>query len=97
MERARTILFQLRDFFLALPPAKRATFLGLSGGVLLATLGLVYWVQAPSYKVLYSRLDAADAGAVVDFPKSEHIPPNGLLLPCLSKLVVKASRLSFPP
>lgn len=74
MERARTILFQLRDFFLALPPAKRATFLGLSGGVLLATLGLVYWVQAPSYKVLYSRLDAADAGAVVDFLKSEHIP-----------------------
>lgn len=74
MERARTLLFQLRDFFLALPPAKRATFLGLSGGVLVATLALVYWVQAPTYKVLFSQLDSADAGGVVEFLKSEHIP-----------------------
>lgn len=74
MDRARTLLFQLRDFFLALPPAKRATFLGLSAGVLFGTIALAYWVQVPSYRVLFNRLDSSDAGAVVEYLKAEHIP-----------------------
>ncbi len=73
MDRARTLLFQLRDFFLALPPTKRVTFLGLSAGVVLGTVALAYWVQVPSYKVLFSRLDATDASTVIEYLKAEHI------------------------
>lgn len=74
MERAQTLLFQIRDFFLALPPARRVSFLGLTAGVLIGTVALAIWIQAPSYQVLFSSLDPADAGGVIDYLKSEHVP-----------------------
>ncbi len=57
MERIQTLLVQLRGFIMALPPAQRATFLGLTGGVLVGTIALAIWLQAPSYQTLFSSLD----------------------------------------
>src|SRR5689334_22977313 len=74
MDRARALLNQLRDFFLALPPARRMTFLALTVGVLVGTGALAWWVQQPQYRVLYSGLGASDAGAVIEYLKSEKIP-----------------------
>ena len=74
MDRARALLNQLRDFFLALPPARRMTFVALTVGVLVGTGGLAWWVQQPQYRVLYSGLGASDAGAVIEYLKAEKIP-----------------------
>jgi flagellar M-ring protein FliF len=72
MNRVRTLLLQLRDFLGAL--ARRASFLGLSVAVLAATFGLLIWVQRPQYAVLFAKLDAADAGGVIDYLKGAKIP-----------------------
>lgn len=74
MERASALLAQLRDFFLALPPARRFTFLALTVGVVVGTGGLAWWVQQPQYRVLYSGLGGSDAGAVIEYLKTEKIP-----------------------
>jgi flagellar M-ring protein FliF len=74
MDRARALLTQLRDFFMALPPARRMTFVLLTAGILIGTGGLAWWVQQPQYRVLYSGLGASDAGAVIEYLKGEKIP-----------------------
>lgn len=74
MNRLRTLLLQIREFLLALPAARRVSFLALSAGVLVATLGLLVWVQRPQYAVLFTRLDATDAAAVVDYLKGAKVP-----------------------
>jgi len=74
MNRARTLLLQLRDFLAGLPPARRASFLGLSVAVLAATFGLLVWVQRPQYATLFSKLDPGDAAGVVEYLKGQKIP-----------------------
>ena len=74
MDRLRGFLLQLRDFFLALPPARRASFLLLTAAVVGGTAALTLWVQRPQYRVLFANLDATDGGAVVDYLKAEKIP-----------------------
>lgn len=74
MDRASALLAQLRDFFLALPPARRFTFVTLTVGVLVGTGALAWWVQQPQYRVLYSGLGGSDAGAVIEYLKTEKIP-----------------------
>ena len=74
MDRLRILLLQLRDFLAGLPPARRASFVGLSVAVLAATFGLLFWVQRPQYATLLGKLDATDAGAVVDYLKGAKIP-----------------------
>jgi len=74
MERAQTLLLQVRDFLMALPPARRITFLGLTAGVLIGTILMAIWVQRPTYQVLFSSLDASEAGDVIEFLKAEKIP-----------------------
>jgi flagellar M-ring protein FliF len=74
MDRLSGLLGQLRDFLLALPPARRATFVALTAGVLVATGALAWWVQQPQYRVLYSGLGGSDAAAVIEYLKSEKIP-----------------------
>ncbi len=74
MDRLSGLLEQLRDFFLGLPPARRVTFAGLTAAVVIATGALAWWVQQPQYRVLYSGLGASDAGAVIEYLKSEKIP-----------------------
>jgi flagellar M-ring protein FliF len=74
MDRVRALLNQLRDFFLALPPGRRMTFVALTVGVLAGTGALAFWVQQPQYRVLYSGLGASDAGAVIEYLKAEKIP-----------------------
>jgi flagellar M-ring protein FliF len=74
MDRASALLAQLRDFFLALPPARRFTFVALTAGVLVGTGALAWWVQLPQYRVLYSGLGGSDAAAVIEYLKTEKIP-----------------------
>ncbi len=74
MDRLRILIGQLRTVLLALPPARRASFAALIAAVLVGTIGLAYWVQRPQYRVLFSNLGTTDAGAVVDYLKSEKIP-----------------------
>ena len=74
MDRIRTLMLQLRDFLAGLPPARRASFLGMSVAVLAATFGLLVWVQRPQYATLFTKLDANDAGSVVEYLKGAKIP-----------------------
>lgn len=74
MDRVQTLLFQLRDFFLALPPARRVSFIGLTVGVLVGTIAMAVWLQTPRYQVLFSSLDPSDSGQVIDYLKAEKIP-----------------------
>ncbi|MEW6269006.1 MAG: flagellar basal-body MS-ring/collar protein FliF [Thermodesulfobacteriota bacterium] len=74
MNRARTVLLQIRDFLAGLPPARRASFLALSAATLAATVGFLVWVQRPQYAVLLARLEPSDASAVVDYLKSAKVP-----------------------
>jgi flagellar M-ring protein FliF len=73
VDRLRTLLMQLRDFFLALPPARRISFLVLTAAVVGTPIALAWWVGRPQYQVLYANLGPADAGAVVEYLKNEHI------------------------
>jgi flagellar M-ring protein FliF len=74
MDRARTLVLQLRDFFLALPVGRRVSFVALTAAVIVGTLALGVWVQRPQYRVLFSNLSAGDAGAVVEQLKGDKIP-----------------------
>lgn len=74
MDRFSGLLGQLRDFFMGLPPARRVTFAALTAGILIGTGALAWWVQQPQYRVLYSGLGASDAGAVIEYLKTEKIP-----------------------
>jgi flagellar M-ring protein FliF len=74
MDRLRAMLWQLRDFFAALPPARRTSFVALTVAVLGGTVALAWWVGQPSYRVLYANLGPADAGAVVEYLKAERVP-----------------------
>ncbi len=74
MDRLSGLLGQLRDFFMGLPPARRITFAALTAGILIGTGALAWWVQQPQYRVLYSGLGGSDAGAVIEYLKSEKIP-----------------------
>jgi flagellar M-ring protein FliF len=67
-------LEQLKNFFLGLPPARRVTFAAMTAAILVGTGGLAWWVQQPQYRVLYSGLGASDAGAVIEYLKTEKIP-----------------------
>src|SRR6185436_19979385 len=74
MDRASALLAQLRDFFMALSPARRMTFAALTAAIVIGTGALAWWVQQPQYRVLYSGLGASDAGAVIEYLKAEKIP-----------------------
>src|SRR5438876_951253 len=56
MERLGGLLLQLRSFFLALPPARRLSFLALTVAVVCGTGALAVWVQHPQYRVLFAKL-----------------------------------------
>ncbi|MEO6030140.1 MAG: flagellar basal-body MS-ring/collar protein FliF [Candidatus Binatia bacterium] len=74
MDRLNGLLGQLRDFFMALPPARRMTFVAMTAGIIIGTGALAWWVQQTQYRVLYSGLGASDAGAVIEYLKTEKIP-----------------------
>ncbi|MBI3768928.1 MAG: flagellar M-ring protein FliF [Deltaproteobacteria bacterium] len=74
MNRLQALALQIRDFFLALPPARRLTFLALTVAVVCGTGLLAVWVERPQYRVLFSNLSGTDGGAVVEYLKSEKIP-----------------------
>src|SRR6266404_2059378 len=74
MDRLRAFALQIRDFLLALPPARRMTFLALTVGVICGTGLLAVWVERPQYRVLFSNLSGTDGAAVIDYHKAEKIP-----------------------
>jgi flagellar M-ring protein FliF len=74
MNRLRALALQIRDFFLALPPARRLSFLALTVAVICGTGLLAVWVERPQFRVLFSNLSGPDGAAVVDYLKTEKIP-----------------------
>src|SRR5258705_6080605 len=74
MDRASALLAQLRDFFMALSPARRMTFAALAAAIVIGTGALAYWVQQPQYRLLYSGLGPSDRGAVIECLKAEKLP-----------------------
>jgi len=74
MERLNALALQIRSFFLALPPARRLSFLTLTVAVVCGTGLLAYWAQSPHYRVLFANLAGPDAAAVVEYLKAEKIP-----------------------
>lgn len=74
MDRLNAFARQLRDFFLALPPSRRISFLAITAVVLLGTFGAALWVQMPRYRTLFSQLESSDAGGVVEYLKEQKIP-----------------------
>ncbi len=74
MNRLGAFALQIRDFLLALPPARRMTFLALTVAVVCGTGLLAVWVERPQYRVLFSNLSGTDGAGVVDYLKSEKIP-----------------------
>jgi flagellar M-ring protein FliF len=74
MERLQNLFLQLREFLAGLPPARRASFIGMTVAILAGTFGLLIWVQRPQYSTLFTKLDANDAGAVVEYLKGAKIP-----------------------
>jgi flagellar M-ring protein FliF len=74
MDRLNALGRQLRDFFLALPPAKRVSFLAITAIVLAATFGAALWVQMPRYRTLFTQMEGSEAGAVVEYLKEQKIP-----------------------
>lgn len=74
MERLQNLFVQLREFLAGLPPARRASFLGMSVAILAGTFGLLVWVQRPQYATLFTKLDANDAGSVIEYLKQAKIP-----------------------
>jgi flagellar M-ring protein FliF len=74
MNRLGALALQIRDFLLALPPARRMTFLALTVGVIVGTGLLGVWVARPQYRVLFSNLSGQDGAAVVEYLKGEKIP-----------------------
>jgi flagellar M-ring protein FliF len=74
MERLSALALQIRSFLLALPPARRLSFLALTVAVVCGTGLLAYWAQSPRYRVLFANLAGPDAAAVVEYLKTEKIP-----------------------
>mgnify|MGYP001170006332 CR=1 FL=1 len=74
MDRLRALALQIRDFFLALPPARRLSFLTLTVAVVCGTGLLAYWAQRPQYRVLFANLAGPDAATVVEYLKTEKVP-----------------------
>ncbi len=74
MNRLRALALQIRDFLLALPPARRLSFLALTVAVICGTGLLGMWVERPQYHVLFSNLSGSDGAAVIDYLKGEKIP-----------------------
>jgi flagellar M-ring protein FliF len=74
MDRLQNLLVQLREFLAGLPPARRASFIGMTVAILAGTFGLLIWVQRPQYTTLFTKLDANDAGGVIEYLKGAKIP-----------------------
>jgi flagellar M-ring protein FliF len=74
MDRLNALARQLRDFFFALPPGRRISFLAITALVVVGTFAAALWVQMPRYRVLFSQLESSDAGSVIEYLKEEKIP-----------------------
>lgn len=57
-----------------LPRGQKVVLLGLGGGAIALFMLFTAWSRAPEFVPLYSGLDPADAGAIVDQLQSEGIP-----------------------
>jgi len=60
--------------FKALSTGKKIGVVAVCVGCVLGALFIVMWAQEPVFEVLYSNLEQADAGAVVERLKSQKVP-----------------------
>jgi flagellar M-ring protein FliF len=68
------ILAHLKRLATTLTPRQMATLAGVFVAVVGVVVGSAYWVNAPTYALLYSDLDAESASAVVTRLKNAKIP-----------------------
>jgi len=57
-----------------LSPTNKAVALGLVAAMGAAVVAMMFWAQAPDYRILYANLDEKDAAAVVEELKMKNIP-----------------------
>ena len=65
---------ELADVWNRLPPGQKIVLLGLGGGAVALFMLFTSWSRSPEFVPLYSGLDPADAGAIVDQLQSQGIP-----------------------
>jgi flagellar M-ring protein FliF len=68
------ILGRLKAATAAMSAAQLLTLVGAFVGVVALTIGSAYWVNTPTYAVLFSDMDGESAGAVVTKLKTDKIP-----------------------
>src|SRR5581483_9029033 len=73
MGRLQQIVAQVWAFFMAQPPARRATLLVVGVGSTAAILGLAWWVQRPLMRPLFTNLSESDAAAIVQELRAQKV------------------------
>ena len=68
------VFAQLKRLFTTLTIGQIATLVAVLVAVVGLVVGSAYWVNTPSYTLLYSDLDAESAGAVVTQLKNAKVP-----------------------
>ncbi len=67
-------LSKAKDYLNNKSLAHRVLLGGLLASVLVAFLGMIFWINRPDYKVLYSQLYQEDAATVIAYLQKEKIP-----------------------
>src|SRR5690349_16664905 len=63
----------LTAFVATLPAARRALLLATGVATTMLVFGLAWWVQRPLYRPLFTNLAPADAAAIAEALKAEHV------------------------
>lgn len=67
-------LSKATDYLTSKSLAQRILLGGLLVSVLIAFFGMIFWMNRPDYKVLYSQLYQEDAASVISYLQKEKIP-----------------------
>lgn len=73
-ENEKTSVSQLAAMFRSIPPSKLVTLGVILSAVVGGFVALMLWTNRPDYQVLFSNLDAADAGRITEKLKEKRIP-----------------------
>jgi len=73
-QRLQQLWQQLAAFFLALPPARRATIAAVGALSMAGVLALAWWAQQPLMRPLFTNLAEQDAAAIVETLRAQKVP-----------------------
>jgi flagellar M-ring protein FliF len=78
---------RLADFVRAQAPVRPSLLVAAAAGSLAVVLALVWWVQRPSYRALFTNLAERDASAIIEVLRADKVPfrleagGRGILVP----------------